>query len=82
MRKIREIIRLSRLGGLYNRQIASNCSLSPTSVGKVVTAPRESGPLGMDLPEMTEAAKKQPKKITCPFISCEIRDMLIIELST
>lgn len=55
MRKIREIIRLSRLGGLSNRQIASSCSLSPTSVGKVVTAARETGLLDGDFPDMTEA---------------------------
>ncbi len=54
MRKIREIIRLSNLGGLSIRQIATSCSMSPTTVSKVVSAAESAGLLVWPLPDLTE----------------------------
>lgn len=50
MRKTREIIRLHHTAELSNRQIASACDVSPTTVGKVLKA-AERGGLGWPLPD-------------------------------
>lgn len=54
MRKIREIIRLSSLCSLSNRQIASSCCMSPTTVSKVLNAASSADLLKWPLPAMTE----------------------------
>jgi len=55
MRKTREIIRLSHTTELSDRQIASACNVSPTTVGHVVKA-AERGGLGWPLPgEMSDS---------------------------
>ena len=50
MRKTREIIRLGSTTQLSDRQIASACNASPTTVGKVLKAVRDAG-LAWPLPE-------------------------------
>ncbi len=43
MRKVREILRLTMICGMGQRDISRSCSVSPTTVGNYQTIAREKG---------------------------------------
>jgi transposase len=59
MRKNREIIRLSCLGDLSQRQIAASCRVSPTTVSKVANAASAADLLRWPLPALTEVELRE-----------------------
>lgn len=65
MRQIRQILKLSREGGLTRRQIARCLSLSPTTVGEYLSRAEQAG-LGWPLPGELDDAQLEAKLFSRP----------------